>query len=127
MSLRPKARTIYQAGRFTGAEGGVAVFALPNEFHRAHAEPHRDEVSAALSRHFNTPVELRLVVEADVSTPGGGGDGDVGGPAAEPADAEEELADPEEFTEARGRAAEDTGVSWATDRLLEAFPGAEEV
>jgi DNA polymerase III subunit gamma/tau len=124
-SLRPKARTIYQAGRFTGAGGGVAVFALPNEFHLAHAEPHRDEVSAALSRHFKRPVELQLVVEPDVST-SAGGEGRPGR-ASHAAAAEEDLPDPEEFAEAGGVSVEDTGVSWATDRLLEAFPGAEEV
>jgi hypothetical protein len=126
MSLRPKPRTIYQAGRFTDAAEGTAVFALPNEFHRKHAQPHLDEVVAALSSYFKRPVALRLVVEADEAMTGQV-EGRAGPPSSPQAGVDDDLLHPEEFTEARDRIVEDTGVSWATDRLLEAFPGAEEV
>ncbi len=65
--LRARLRAIFGAGRFVGAEGAVAIFALPNKFHLEHAEPMREEVAAALSRHFGVPLKLSLVVDETVA------------------------------------------------------------
>jgi DNA polymerase-3 subunit gamma/tau len=71
--LRPKAKALYQAGRFVGVERGRAVFGLPNEIHRQRCDEVRSDVEAALSEHFGRPVPLVLVVD--------GGDGGDGGDA----------------------------------------------
>jgi hypothetical protein len=82
------------------------------------AEPNRPEVEAALAAYFGCPVPLRLVLD-DVSV------------AAQPAyrRAEEEWVAPsppdvDEFRELKDAPA---AVMSPEQRLLEAFPGAEEV
>jgi DNA polymerase-3 subunit gamma/tau len=67
--LRPKAKALYQAGRFVGVEDGRAVFGLPNEIHRNRCEEVRDEIEAALSEQFGRPVGLDLVVDAGAEPP----------------------------------------------------------
>jgi DNA polymerase-3 subunit gamma/tau len=62
--LRPKAKALFQAGRFVGVEGDKAVFGLPNEIHRGRCEDVRGEVESALGEHFGRPVGLVLVVDA---------------------------------------------------------------
>ena len=61
--LRPKAKALFQAGRFVGAERDRAVFGLPNEIHRNRCEEVRGEIEAALSEQFGRPVVLELVVD----------------------------------------------------------------
>jgi DNA polymerase-3 subunit gamma/tau len=61
--LRPKAKALFQAGRFMGASEGRAEFGLPNEIHRTRCEELRPEVEQALSDHFSCPVGLDLVVD----------------------------------------------------------------
>ncbi len=61
--LRPKAKALFQAGRFVGVEGDHAVYGLPNETHRTRCEEMRAEVESALGDHFGRPVSLLLVVE----------------------------------------------------------------
>ena len=114
VGLRPKVRAYYQAGRFLGIDGGVAVFGLPNAVHVAQAEPLRSEVVAALAAHLGRQVELRLVVEGDWQ----------GGPS--PAAVPEPIPEEELPGEPAPEAAP-SGLSWEEDRLLKAFPGAEEV
>jgi DNA polymerase-3 subunit gamma/tau len=92
--LRPKAKALFQAGRFVGVEDDRARFGLPNEIHRARCEEVRGEIESALSDHFGRPVGLVLVVDAAVtaggpategpSSPGGSPAPDraAGGPAA---------------------------------------------
>ena len=77
--LRPKAKALFQAGRFVGVEGDKAVFGLPNEIHRSRCEEVRGEIELALADHFGRPVGLVLVVDA-----GAGGDG-TGSGGGEPA------------------------------------------
>ncbi|MGA3148139.1 MAG: DNA polymerase III subunit gamma/tau [Acidimicrobiales bacterium] len=78
--LRPKAKALFQAGRFVGVEGDTAVFGLPNEIHRSRCEEVRGEIEAALADHFGRAVGLVLVVDA-----GAGGGGGIGPGADEPA------------------------------------------
>ena len=124
-SVSGKARSRLGVGRFVAIEGNVAIFALPNESHVAAANQVVDEVAAALSAHFGLPLELRLDVES-------------GGPAV-PAQAvgeppPDDLGDDYELLEEMRStkvmphsSGNDVGLSWAKERLLEAFPGAEEV
>jgi DNA polymerase-3 subunit gamma/tau len=78
--LRPKAKALFQAGRFVGVEGDKAVFGLPNEIHRSRCEEVRGEIEVALADHFGRAVGLVLVV--DVGAGGGGGTGPGGGEPA---------------------------------------------
>jgi hypothetical protein len=132
--LRPRARAIYASGHFTGVEGSEVTLALPNPAHVEHARPLCDEVAGALTEHFGTRLSIRLVAEAETSgTPGSAS----AGPAAradrrgEAEDVEGDLDDIAPI-EAGGRQASSAtpqlgSASWAESRLLEEFPGAEEV
>ncbi len=66
--MRPKAKALFQAGRFVGIDGDRAVFGLPNDIHRARCEEVRADVEAVLSGHFGCPVRLTLVVDDGSST-----------------------------------------------------------
>ncbi len=61
--LRPKAKALFQAGRFVGVEGDRAVFGLPNEIHRSRCLEVQGEIETVLSDHFGRPVGLALVVD----------------------------------------------------------------
>jgi DNA polymerase-3 subunit gamma/tau len=76
--LRPKAKALFQAGRFVGVDGDRAVFGLPNDMHRTRCEDVRGDVEAALSEHFGQPVGLTLVVDP------GGAEGPASTDAASP-------------------------------------------
>ncbi|MHB1773503.1 MAG: hypothetical protein ACYCST_17530, partial [Acidimicrobiales bacterium] len=161
-ALRPRARAVYNAGRFVDVRDGVAVFALPNSAHLEHAAPLVGEVADALSRHLGVRLTLRLVTEADDSggvAPGGSDDGTRGrGRPRSPAEAGTTMDNgdglasrtderPRHRVDTRAASADDgteeqlevedveraalgghhDSLSWAEGRLLEAFPGAEEV
>ena len=122
-SLPARAKALYSSGRFTSIEGSIAVFALPNSGYLRRCEEVRPLVELALTTHFGTPLSLRLVVDEP------GGSAPFTGEASAGA-------------EARGQGATDLGdddfdpedpgeplevESLVHSRLLEAFPGAEEV
>lgn len=107
-TLRPRPKAIYKTGRFASTDGDVAVFAFPNEFSVTQAEPHRADVEAALSAHLSARVRLRLVV-------------DDAAPAASPPADDDDGVDPAQLATAPAAAAS------PTERLLQAFPGAEEM
>jgi hypothetical protein len=130
------AKARFSAGRFVGVEDGVALFALPNAAHRDFCAEVQGEVEAALQAHFGTAVPLRLVV--DDASPGprsSGRPGTAEGPApattgpvrdrvpdpSPPDDLEDEDFDPDDAGEPVAM------ESVAEARLLEAFPGAQEV
>jgi hypothetical protein len=138
--LRPRTRMLYNVGHFVSAENGTAEFALPNAFHVQMAEPHREEVAAALSAHFGVPVEIRLVLERGPrQTPSGGPKGDeppdvtgTNGSEAPPPSPDtadtggaDELA--EEIDETAVTGGSQQGTDWAAERIRAAFPGVEEV
>jgi DNA polymerase-3 subunit gamma/tau len=127
--LRPKAKALFQAGRFVSAEGGRAQFGLPNDIHRNRCEEMRPEIEAALAEQFGRPVPLVLVVDGapppPTPAPAGGAPSDpgpTGATHAEPADEVDDLA----VFEDDGLEVADIDNS-AEARLLQAFPGAEEV
>ena len=129
--LRPKAKALYQAGRFVAADGERAQFGLPNEIHRNRCEDMRAEVEAALADQFGRPIPLVLVVDgaAGPSAPAAGHrPDDPSAPtasAAPPADREDEMEDLADFDADNLEIAEIDNSAEA--RLLQAFPGAEEV
>ncbi|HUA95599.1 MAG TPA: DNA polymerase III subunit gamma/tau [Acidimicrobiales bacterium] len=118
--LPARAKALFSAGRFVAVEDGQGVFALPNAAHRDKCEEVRPLVEDALAAHFGAPVSLRLEVEgatalAAVPSPGPAGRAGrdvVEEVEPEPADDIEPAVDMEPAAEAR---------------LLQAFPGAEEV
>lgn len=61
--LRPKAKALFQAGRFVSVEGEQAKFGLPNETHRKRCEEVRADVETVLSEHFSRRISLVLVVD----------------------------------------------------------------
>jgi hypothetical protein len=79
------------------------------------SEECRRDVEDALERHFGVRVPIRLVVEADPAQ-AGPGPGGAGAPGDDDVVDLSELADAPAAPAARPE-----------DRLLEAFPGAEEV
>jgi DNA polymerase-3 subunit gamma/tau len=112
--LPPKARSRYAGGRFSGVEGGAAVYALPNAMHRDRCEEVRPEVEAVLAAHFGRPVPLRLVVDAvDTMAP----DPPPGALSA----ADEEVV-PEDLVDEA-----EAAVASPEDRLRQVFPGITEV
>jgi hypothetical protein len=99
------------AGRFVAVDNAAAIFAVPDRGLLARAEPNRAEVEAALAAHFGRPVPLRLVLD------------EPGVPAArsEPPSDDLRAIDLADLEDAP------MAVVSPEQRLLEAFPGAEEV
>ena len=130
--LRPKAKALYQAGRFVAADGERAQFGLPNEIHRNRCEDMRAEVESALAEQFGRPIPLVLVVDGGSAPSAPVADhapGDPGAPSAAAASAssvpDDEVEDLADFDADNLEVAEIDNSAEA--RLLQAFPGAEEV
>ena len=85
-------------------------------------------VEEALAARFGRPVPLRLVVDEGTTAPAAGRPARAGSPSA-PGDASGALTDDELMDEDfdPDASAVDDGTSVAEARLLEFFPGAEEV
>ena len=128
-SLRPAVKIYVATGRFLPSDGGAAVYAVPDRGLLSRAEANKGEVESALAQHFGRPVPLRLVLDREASPtvePGGprspGAGASRSAPTAPPPSPEEEVGyDWAEMEEAPA------GVTSPEQRLLEAFPGAEEV
>ena len=110
-SMSPRAKSRFAAGRFVRVEDGKAVFALPNGIHRDRCEEAKSEVETALSAHFGRAVPLLLVVES----------GDAQ-PPRPPAGEDREHRDEDHAPSEPG-----PPVTSPEDRLMKAFPGAEEI
>ncbi len=163
--LRPKAKALFQAGRFVGVDGDRAVFGLPNETHRNRCREVQGEIEAALRDQFGRPIDLELVVDpgaeparsragspsddavasstgppvrgSDRPTPGESTPSGLAVPAPSPSppggpvrhdepDESDEEHDPSVFDDAHLGEVADVDNS-AQARVLQAFPGAEEV
>jgi len=116
-ALRPAIKIYVASGRFVSVDD-AAVYAVPDRGLLTRAQAGRQEVEAALAAHFGRPVPLRLVL--DEGEPG------EATPAADPSPPD---AAPEDPTVYNIDEMEDApaGVLSPEQRLLEAFPGAEEV
>ncbi|MGH9007585.1 MAG: hypothetical protein ACRDV6_07730, partial [Acidimicrobiales bacterium] len=117
-ALPARAKALYSSGRFVAVEGSTAVFALPNPGYLRRCEEVRPLVEEALSAHFKATLGLRLVV-------------DEPGPAATPNRRADRAPDPTDLGD-DDFDPDDPGEpleveSLVQSRILEAFPGAEEV
>jgi DNA polymerase-3 subunit gamma/tau len=142
VGLRPKVRAIFQAGRMSGIEEGTIVMTVPNDAHMLHAEPLRREVEAALSEHFSRPVVVRLSSESAGRDQAGRATPERVRPSAQndanpTSNSAPEVAvdgSDDDFADITTPLDRDervepapSGVDWAKAKVLEAFPGAEEV
>jgi DNA polymerase III subunit gamma/tau len=123
-SLAPRARAMFQAGRFTASDGTSCTFAVANDAIREQCDRKRAEVEAALAAHFGMRIALRLVVD-DVAT--GSVDRPVVAPDPTPPPPAglDELDDIDPADLEGGVVGDSTTI--ATARVLDAFPGATEV
>lgn len=119
--LRPGVKVYVSAGRFIDVDRGAAVYALPDKGLLTRAEPLVAEIQAAIAAHFGRPVPIRLILEPATGAASGG----ARQSAAESPESEVDLSDIGDVRELRDAPAT-AGVS-PEQRLLEAFPGAEEV
>lgn len=131
-SLRVPVRAFLGAGRFVAVEAGTAVYALPDAPLLPRAETVKGEAEAALSAHFGRPVAMRLVHEPKTAspTPGTRSVPLAGVPAPEVRTAnpapDDDTDDPQRYDLDELRDASPAVVS-PEQRLLEAFPGTQEV
>jgi DNA polymerase-3 subunit gamma/tau len=114
--LRPAVKVYVASGRFISV-GETAVYAVPDRGLLARAQAGRAEVEAAFSAHFGRPIPFELVLdEGTLSGPESGDSTPLEADREDPADYH--LADLEDAP---------AGVISPEQRLMEAFPGAEEV
>ncbi|HLH46828.1 MAG TPA: DNA polymerase III subunit gamma/tau [Acidimicrobiales bacterium] len=112
-ALPARVKVYFALGRFVESGGGRARLALPDQGLLARAGPLREEVEAALGAHFGRRVPLELVVDAK---------GEGAPPSAAPPPPDDPSAYDLDDLEDAG-----PGVVSPEQRLLQAFPGAEEV
>jgi DNA polymerase-3 subunit gamma/tau len=155
--LRPGVKVYLSSGRFVGVDDAGAIYAVPDRGLLTRAEANRAEVEAALAAHFGRRVPVRLVLdEAGGGLAGAAGAAraaGVAGPTAAAGPVSAPVAAGTAGVAAPPGAAGFTGVSSPAallpedptsidfddlidapgavlspeQRLLEAFPGAEEV
>jgi DNA polymerase-3 subunit gamma/tau len=114
-SLRPGVKVYLSSGRFLAVDDSAAIYAVPDQGLLSRAEPLRAEVETALADHFGRPVPLRLVIdEAQLASMPTGRTSPP--PVEDPAD-----------YDLSGLEDAPAPVISPEQRLLEAFPGAEEV
>jgi DNA polymerase-3 subunit gamma/tau len=126
-SLPPLAKALYSAGRFLSVEDGTATFAVANAPHRDRCADMQPAVEDALASYFGVRVPIRLVLdtESDTKAAAAGPGRSAGGPVSAAETDGADLGDDDFDPDAPGVTIEiDTLVQ---ARLLEAFPGAEEV
>lgn len=116
--LRPGVKVYVAGGRFIGVDAESAVYALPDKGLLARAEPLIPEIRAAMAEHFGRQVPLRLVLEGTAATPTTGQRESIDVTETDPTD----IGDIHELEDAP------TDAAFSPEqRLLQAFPGAEEV
>jgi hypothetical protein len=138
--LRPGVKVYLSSGRFVGVDDAGAIYAVPDRGLLSRAEANRAEVEAALAAYFGRPVPLRLVLdEAGAGAVGPAGAfsaaGAIGGGVAGVARVAPTAVVPDDPTSPDDPASIDLddlidapgAVLSPEQRLLEAFPGAEEV
>ena len=119
-ALRPAVKVYVATGRFLASDEGRAVLAVPDRGLLTRAEANRAEIEAALASHFGRRVDLKLVIDPDATGPNGGAPMSAQ-PDVDANQGDPEAFDPEELEDAPG------ALTSPEQRLLEAFPGAEEV
>ena len=128
-ALPAKAKALFGGGHFVSLTDGVATFALPSHPLRDRCEELRTVVEDAIAAAVGTRVAMRLVVEGRPRpTPAGRSDegADRGRPASDGSVPFGHYGEDEDFDpDDPGEPVEIESVAQA--RLLEAFPGAQEV
>jgi hypothetical protein len=114
-SLSGRGKAYLGSGRFVSVDSEGAVFAVPDKHLLARGQDVKGEAEVALAARFGRPVPLRLVLDPG-ATP-------VQGP--EPG-LQADVPAPEEYDLSELKDAP-AAVTSPEQRLLEAFPGAEEV
>jgi hypothetical protein len=120
-ALRPAVKVYVASGRFLPSDRRSALYAVPDRGLLARAEANRAEIEGALTQHFGRPVPVRFVLDSDAAPPGSPSSASAPGSAAEPP-----LEDPADYDLSSLEDAPEALVS-PEQRLLQAFPGAEEV
>jgi hypothetical protein len=118
-ALRPAVKVYVATGRFLPSEASIAVYAVPDRGLLTRAEANRAEIEQALSSHFGRPIALRLVLDD--------GPAPSNGPGAAPAPSGPAGVDDEAAVDWAELEEAPATVSSPEQKLLEAFPGAEEV
>jgi hypothetical protein len=115
--LSGRAKAYLGSGRFVGVEPDGAIYALPDRHLLARSQDVRAEAEAGLAARFGREVPLKLVVDGDA------------GPRVTPQGTEEQIGSAEETDPYEVGDLQDAGpaITSPAQRLLEAFPGAEEV
>jgi len=111
-SLPARVKAYLAQGRFTAVDD-AAVFALPDRGLLSRAEGVRADAEGALAAHFGRKVPLRLILDATGAP--------AGTDAPPPTDEDPSAYDLDDLSDAG------PAVRSHQQRLLEAFPGAEEV
>ncbi len=133
--LPARAKALYSAGRFVSVERNVATFALPNAAHRDRCEEVRPVVEQSIGSYFATTVTLALTVEESSVSQAIGrtsrtGSGSVASDARDAGDASG-TSEPDAWDHSDDEVDPDQPSgsleTVAQARLLEAFPGAQEV
>ena len=109
-TMSKRARSRLAASQIIDIVGAEVVLGLPNEPHRQRCMDLMEEIQAALSNHFSTPLQLRLDVVSSSS--------DSSKPT--PKLKKENLE-----VDTTGSISADTFEGSATDHVIKAFPGAE--
>jgi hypothetical protein len=120
--LRPAVKVYVATGRFVSVDEQGAVYAVPDSGLLARARSGVPEVEEALRSHFGRAVPFALILDDTGSPSTSQGDGPPGSNSGSPGP-EEDPADYvlEDMEDAVGE------VVSPERRLMEAFPGAEEV
>lgn len=127
--LRPGVKVYLSSGRFLGVEEGCALYAVPDQGLLQRAGPLLGEVEAAVASHFGRTVPLKLVLDPR-ARPTTSSLRDGPGVARSATLVRQELAgEAEELDHVDIGDLQDAPAVLLTpeQRLLEAFPGAEEV
>jgi DNA polymerase-3 subunit gamma/tau len=117
-TLSGRAKAYLGSGRFVEVDGRAAVFAMPDRHLLSRAETAQPEAETALAAHFGRPVPLRLIVDTGARP--------VERPESPPWPPEPTAELPEAF-DVGDLADASPSMASPEQRLLDAFPGAEEV
>ena len=109
-TMSKRARSRLAASQIIDIVGAEVVLGLPNEPHRQRCMDLMEEITAALSNHFSTSLQLRLDVVSSSS--------DSSKPTPKPKKENLEV-------DTTGSISADTFEGSASDQVIKAFPGAE--
>ncbi len=114
-----RARVRFQVGTVSAVNGSTVVIAVPNTHYVSRCQDVKSEIEQALSRHFNQPLTVDVVVDA--STPTRSMDpAKLESPRARPTDDSlDDVGPVEDLVDANDQSTD--GV----DRLTKAFPGSK--